>query len=168
MSPAFRRGRCWRPCWLERRIRGTRRVGPWQAAEKREQLEQALEGRFQAHHRFLLTTQLAHLDDLDAYVAACDQEIAQALSREATPATAIGPAPAEREEPSLQSSSSAPQADVGAPEPAAGPPSTSRLAGLRGGGRKRIRPNQTQAHGPEGSILSDTELMHQRWSVGTS
>ena len=38
-------------------------------------------------------------------------------------ATAMGPAPAEREEPSLQSSSSAPPADVVAPEPAAGPPS---------------------------------------------
>jgi transposase len=91
--------------------------------KKRAQLEQALEGRFQAHHRFLLTTQLAHLDDLDGYIAACDQEIAQALSREATQATAMEPAPAEREEPSLQSSFSAPQAEVVAPEPAAGPPS---------------------------------------------
>src|SRR5262252_4037719 len=50
--------------------------------KKRAQLEQALEGRLQAHHRFLLTTQLAQLDDLDEYIAACDQEIGQALTRD--------------------------------------------------------------------------------------
>lgn len=66
--------------------------------KKRPQLEQALQGRLQAHHRFLLSTQLAHLDDLDAYIAACDQEIIQALTRDVAPAESEQPG----QEPSSQ------------------------------------------------------------------
>jgi transposase len=98
--------------------------------KKRAHLEQALEGRLQAHHRFLLTTQLAHLDDLDASIAACDQEIVQALSRDAAPAepdqsaqaAAQEPSSEEREVSSLPSDSSAAEAEA-APDPIAGPPS---------------------------------------------
>jgi transposase len=60
--------------------------------KKQPQLTQALQGHLQAHHRFLLNTQLAHLDGLDGYIAACDVEIAAALrlqeasDAEATPA----------------------------------------------------------------------------------
>ena len=54
--------------------------------KKQVQLTQALEGRLQPHHRFLLSTQLAHLDSLDAYIAACDSEITSALSLEAADA----------------------------------------------------------------------------------
>jgi transposase len=53
--------------------------------KKQAQLTQALEGHLQAHHQFLLRTQLAHLDSLDGYIAACDAEIAAALQQEATP-----------------------------------------------------------------------------------
>jgi len=84
--------------------------------KKRAQLEQALEGRLQAHHRFLLTTQLAHLDDLDAYIAACDQEIAQALSRDVAPTEPEQPTQAAARMPSSA-------AEAGAADPAAGPPS---------------------------------------------
>lgn len=89
--------------------------------KKRAQLEQALEGRFQAHHRFLLTTQLAHLDDLDAYITACDREIAQALSHEAAQAPAQEPCREEQNGPSLQNDSSAPQAEAAATAPTAPP-----------------------------------------------
>jgi transposase len=94
--------------------------------KKRPQLEQALQGRLQAHHRFLLSTQLAHLDDLDAYIAACDQEIIQALTRDVAPAESEQPgqepSSQEREAPSLQSDSS--PAEAGAsPNPATRPPS---------------------------------------------
>jgi transposase len=43
--------------------------------KKREQLAQALQGHLQSQHRFLLPTQLAHLDFLDEQVAHCDAEI---------------------------------------------------------------------------------------------
>ncbi len=45
--------------------------------QKREQLEQALEGHVEEHHRFLLTSQLAHIDFLDEQVADCDAKIDQ-------------------------------------------------------------------------------------------
>jgi transposase len=61
-----------------------------QLRKKQAQLTQALEGRLQAHHRFLLSTQLAHLDSLDAYIAACDGEISAALSLEAAGAAHAG------------------------------------------------------------------------------
>jgi transposase len=58
--------------------------------KKQAQLTQALEGHLQTHHRFLLTIQLAHLDSLDEYIAACDGEIISALSREAAGAAQAG------------------------------------------------------------------------------
>jgi transposase len=101
--------------------------------KKRAQLEQALEGRLQAHHRFLLTTQLAHLDDLDAYITACDQEIIQSLTPEVAAAEPEQPgqgrASQEREEASLQSDSSPAEAGA-APDAAAGPPSYLQAAQL--------------------------------------
>lgn len=64
--------------------------------KKQAQLTQALDGHLQAHHQahhqFLLRTQLAHLDSLDASIAACDQEILSALRLEATSAVEAGPA----------------------------------------------------------------------------
>jgi transposase len=47
--------------------------------KKREQLEQALEGHVQDHHRFLLTSQLTHIDFLDEQVADCDAKIEQCI-----------------------------------------------------------------------------------------
>ncbi len=43
-------------------------------------LERALAGRFAAHHRFLVSRQLAHLDALDAVLADLDAEVAQRLA----------------------------------------------------------------------------------------
>jgi transposase len=63
--------------------------------KKQAQLTQALEGRLQTHHRFLLSIQLAHLDSLDAYISACDAEIASALSLEAAAAAEASPAGAD-------------------------------------------------------------------------
>jgi transposase len=46
---------------------------------KREQLEQALVGSFQPHHRFLIQEHLAHIDYLDEAIARLSQEIAEQL-----------------------------------------------------------------------------------------
>lgn len=46
---------------------------------KRELLAQALQGRFTAHHRFLLTEQLAHIDSLEERIAELNKEIAVRL-----------------------------------------------------------------------------------------
>jgi transposase len=54
--------------------------------KKREQLAQALQGRLQPHHRFLLTTQLAHLDFLDEQVAHCESEIQRHITQSTPPA----------------------------------------------------------------------------------
>ncbi|HEV8191217.1 MAG TPA: IS110 family transposase [Ktedonobacterales bacterium] len=49
---------------------------------KREALAQAVVGRLQAHHIFLLREQLAHLDYLDAAIARLDVELAARLAAE--------------------------------------------------------------------------------------
>jgi transposase len=49
---------------------------------KRDALAQAVVGRLQAHHVFLLREQLAHLDYLDAAVARVDAELAVRLAAE--------------------------------------------------------------------------------------
>ena len=46
---------------------------------KRDLLAQALQGRFTAHHRFLIREQLAHIDDLEEHIAALSKEIAERL-----------------------------------------------------------------------------------------
>jgi transposase len=47
--------------------------------EKRPQLEQALAGQFQDHHRFLVAQQLAHLDALDGVIDEVSAEIERRL-----------------------------------------------------------------------------------------
>ena len=47
--------------------------------EKRAALEQALTGRFTAHHRFLLIQHLSHIDYLDEQIAKLDAEIADQI-----------------------------------------------------------------------------------------
>jgi transposase len=47
--------------------------------EKRDQLEQALAGRFQAHHRFMLAQHLSHIDFLDEQIAKLDAELAEQM-----------------------------------------------------------------------------------------
>lgn len=47
--------------------------------KKREDLEQALVGRVDDHHRFLLTSLLTHIDFLDEQVVACNGQIEQFL-----------------------------------------------------------------------------------------
>lgn len=46
---------------------------------KRDLLAQALQGRFTAHHRFLIREQLAHIDGLEEHIAELSKEIAQRL-----------------------------------------------------------------------------------------
>ena len=46
---------------------------------KRDLLAQALQGRFTAHHRFLIQEQLAHIDSVDETIAHLSQEIAERL-----------------------------------------------------------------------------------------
>jgi transposase len=48
--------------------------------KKREDLEQALVGRVDDHHRFLLTSLLTHIDFLDEQVADCNDKIEQSVS----------------------------------------------------------------------------------------
>jgi len=68
--------------------------------KKREQLAQALHGHLQPHHRFLLTTQLAHLDFLDEQVAHCDSEIQRHITQSIPPAVSAEPSvTATRDEP---------------------------------------------------------------------
>ncbi len=47
--------------------------------EKRAALEQALTGRFTAHHRFMLMQHLSHIDYLDEQIAQLDAEIADQI-----------------------------------------------------------------------------------------
>ena len=47
--------------------------------EKRAALEQALTGRFTAHHRFLLVQHLSHIDYLDEQIAQLDAEITEQI-----------------------------------------------------------------------------------------
>lgn len=46
---------------------------------KRDLLAQALQGRFTAHHRFLIKEQLAHIDSLEECIAQLSKEIAERL-----------------------------------------------------------------------------------------
>lgn len=48
--------------------------------KKREELEQALVGRVDDHHRFLLTSLLTHIDFLDEQVTNCNDKIEQFVS----------------------------------------------------------------------------------------
>jgi transposase len=48
--------------------------------KKREDLEQALVGRVDDHHRFLLTSLLTHIDFLDEQVSDCNGKIEQFLA----------------------------------------------------------------------------------------
>src|SRR5207244_1083431 len=50
-----------------------------QLRRKRAELARALDGRVSAHHRFLLTTHLAHIDFLDEQIEQLNQEIAERL-----------------------------------------------------------------------------------------
>jgi transposase len=47
--------------------------------EKHAALEQALTGRFTAHHRFMLVQHLSHIDYLDEQIAKLDAEIADQI-----------------------------------------------------------------------------------------
>ena len=57
--------------------------------EKREQLAQALDGRVQAHHRFILSELLCQIDSLDDTIARFDAAIEQACEAEAPFAEAV-------------------------------------------------------------------------------
>ena len=50
-----------------------------QLRRKRDQLARALDGRVSPHHRFLLTTHLAHIDFLDEQIEQLNQAIAERL-----------------------------------------------------------------------------------------
>lgn len=70
--------------------------------EKIPLLEQALEGDFQPHQRFLVTQQLAHIDYLEELVDQVSAEIGQRLE----------PAPAPPSDPSPDAGGTAPDADA--------------------------------------------------------
>jgi transposase len=55
---------------------------------KLPELEKALTGRVQPHHRFLLAQQLAHIDFLDEQIAALTTEIERQLTAQSGPPTA--------------------------------------------------------------------------------
>ena len=52
---------------------------------KRAELAQAVQGTLSAHHRFLLQSQLRHLDFYDTRIAELDQEIARRLEGQTSP-----------------------------------------------------------------------------------
>ena len=60
-----------------------------QLRKKQAELEQALNGRVQPHHRFLLTRLLGHLDFLDDELATMDRQIDELVRQNATFAEAI-------------------------------------------------------------------------------
>jgi transposase len=78
-----RRGRSCSGCSRARRMQ---RRWPNSRAQKlrakRDALAQAVVGRLQERHVFLLREQLAHLDDLDAAIARLDAELAARLASE--------------------------------------------------------------------------------------
>lgn len=53
--------------------------------EKRAALEQALEGRVRAHHRFVIAGHLEQIDFLDAQIASFNEEIVQCVAEQAPP-----------------------------------------------------------------------------------
>lgn len=54
-------------------------LAPGRLREKRALLEQALVGRFTAHHRFMLIQHLSHIDYLDEQIAKLDAEVADQI-----------------------------------------------------------------------------------------
>lgn len=62
---------------------------------KQVELEQALRGRFQPHHTFMVRQHLGHVDFLDEQIAAFDAQIAEAMATGggAPPASGSGTAP---------------------------------------------------------------------------
>lgn len=61
--------------------------------EKRAALEQALEGRVRAHHRFVIASHLEQIDFLDAQIASFDEQIVACVAEQAPPSP---PAAADR------------------------------------------------------------------------
>lgn len=61
--------------------------------EKRAALEQALEGRVRAHHRFVIASHLEQIDFLDAQIAGFDDQIVACVAEQTPPSP---PAPADR------------------------------------------------------------------------
>src|SRR5262245_52203231 len=53
--------------------------------EKRAALEQALEGRVRAHHRFVIASHLEQIDFLDAQIASFDDQIVACVAEQAPP-----------------------------------------------------------------------------------
>ena len=83
MCAASRPARSSRPCSAAKPTRG--RWPNWRGGSygpKREALAQAVVGRLEAHHVFLLREQLAHLEYLDAAIARVDAELAARLADE--------------------------------------------------------------------------------------
>lgn len=61
---------------------------------KRAQIEQALVGQIDVQHRFVLSSQLAHIDFLDEQVAPCDAQIEQFIEEASTAQTPAEALPA--------------------------------------------------------------------------
>src|SRR5689334_22831594 len=88
MCAASRRGRSCSDCSAAQLLEGEtdsralaeRAHGKLRA--KRDALAQAVVGRLEAHHVFLLREQLAHLEYLDAAIARIDAELAERLAAE--------------------------------------------------------------------------------------
>ena len=61
-------------------------LAPGELRAKLPQLEKALTNRFREHHAFLLERMLAHVDDLEADIAAVTQRIEAAVAPFRVPA----------------------------------------------------------------------------------
>ena len=98
--------------------------------EKLPQLEQALMGRFGAHERFLVSQQLAHLEELEQRIETVSAEIARRLEEEPPKPPESGPAPQESEASEASPAPQPPKASGGAGAP------IGRLIGIPGVGRR--------------------------------
>ncbi|HLB78641.1 MAG TPA: IS110 family transposase, partial [Candidatus Dormibacteraeota bacterium] len=78
-------------CTGRRDLEAIAQLAKGRLREKIPLLEQALEGDFQPHQRFLVTQQLAHIDYLEALIDQVSEEVAQRLEPLAPPPS--GPAP---------------------------------------------------------------------------
>jgi transposase len=79
--------------------------------KKREDLEQALVGRVDEQHRFLLTSLLTHIDFLDEQVSHCDLTIEQFFAQTAEESVELV-SPGSDDQPPAQTAVSAPQAEA--------------------------------------------------------
>jgi transposase len=80
-------------CTGRRDLEAIAQLAKGRLREKIPLVEQALEGDFQPHQRFLVTQQLAHIDYLEALIDQVSEEVAQRLEPAAPPPSEAAAAP---------------------------------------------------------------------------